>query len=338
MPLLLSRQPVAMRAALLANLLSLTLDYVARTKIGGTHLTYGYLKQFPVLAPDHFSPADLDFIVPRVLELTYTAHDLQDWGQDLAAYDPRPVAEQGKPFTWNPGHRLQLRAQLDAYYARLYGLTRDELRYILDPKDVMGADYPSETFRVLKEGEIQTYGEYRTRRLVLEAWDQQATMSSAAQPAPVSYSELGMIRNAAEGRLAGLVMALVSERAEGCSLMDMQSAVAALTAAPHYLGPIDGTRFDTLRASLGIADSAPLLNRILPIVQRLVGVDVLVRSTRGGEVFYARGAGTPPGDVIQLPEHSEAARLLWLAESRRVASETDKRDTALVSPKATGTQ
>ena len=36
----------------------------------------------------------------------------------------------------------------------------------------MGEDYPSETFRVLKEGEIRAYGEYRTRRLVLEAWDE----------------------------------------------------------------------------------------------------------------------------------------------------------------------
>ena len=34
-----------------------------------------------------------------------------------------------------------------------------------------GPDYPSETFRVLKEKEIRQYGEYRTRRLVLEAWD-----------------------------------------------------------------------------------------------------------------------------------------------------------------------
>ena len=34
-----------------------------------------------------------------------------------------------------------------------------------------GADYPSETFRVLKDKEIRDYGEYRTRRLVLAAWD-----------------------------------------------------------------------------------------------------------------------------------------------------------------------
>jgi hypothetical protein len=36
---------------------------------------------------------------------------------------------------------------------------------------VKGPDYPSETFRVLKKNEIAKYGEYRTARLVLEAWD-----------------------------------------------------------------------------------------------------------------------------------------------------------------------
>ena len=55
-----------------------------------------------------------------------------------------------------------MRAELDAFYARAYGLTRDELRYILDPADVRGPDYPSETFRVLKTNEIARYGEYRT--------------------------------------------------------------------------------------------------------------------------------------------------------------------------------
>src|SRR2546428_9968326 len=41
-----------------------------------------------------------------------------------------------------------------------------DLRYILDPTDVYGPDFPGETFRVLKEQEIARYGEYRTRRLV----------------------------------------------------------------------------------------------------------------------------------------------------------------------------
>ena len=71
-------------------------------------------------------------------------------------------------------HRDEIRrAELDAYYARLYGLARNELRYILDPKEVHGEDFPGETFRVLKEKEVKQFGEYRTRRLVLEAWDAQ---------------------------------------------------------------------------------------------------------------------------------------------------------------------
>ena len=76
-----------------------------------------------------------------------------------------------RPFPWDEDRRAYLRAELDAWYARAYGLTRDELRYILDPADVMGEDYPSETFRVLKNNEMKKFGEYRTRRLVLEAWD-----------------------------------------------------------------------------------------------------------------------------------------------------------------------
>ena len=64
-----------------------------------------------------------------------------------------------------------LKAELDACYAKLYGLARDELRHILEPQNVHGPDFPGETFRVLKEKEIKRFGEYRTRSLVLEAWD-----------------------------------------------------------------------------------------------------------------------------------------------------------------------
>ncbi|MBP9059154.1 MAG: N-6 DNA methylase [Rhodoferax sp.] len=163
LPLFFTRELGPKMAALLGNFSSLVLDFCARVKVGGTHLTYGYLKQFPVLPPDCYTDADLAFIVPRVLELTYTAHDLSGWAQDLGY--------NGPPFAFDPDRRATLRAELDAYYARLYGLTRDELRYILDPADVMGADYPSETFRVLKNSELREFGEYRTQRLVLEAWD-----------------------------------------------------------------------------------------------------------------------------------------------------------------------
>lgn len=154
------------QTALLANLDCLPLDFVARQKIGGTHLTFGYLKQFPILEPETYTETDLAYITPRVLELTYTSHDLAPFARDLG-YD-------GEPFDWEPDRRHQLRCELDAYYARLYGLTRDQLRYILDPAEVMGPDYPSVTFPGLKRKEIAAHGEYLTQRRVLEAFDQLA--------------------------------------------------------------------------------------------------------------------------------------------------------------------
>lgn len=42
---------------------------------------------------------------------------------------------------------------------------------MLNPKAVMGEDFPGETFRVLQEKEMRTYREFRTERLVLEAYD-----------------------------------------------------------------------------------------------------------------------------------------------------------------------
>jgi hypothetical protein len=82
------------------------------------------------------------------------------------------LSDPPKPWiSFDPEHRALLRAELDAYCARLHGLSRDELRYVLNPADVMGPDYPSETFRVLKNNEIREFGEYRTQRLVMEAWD-----------------------------------------------------------------------------------------------------------------------------------------------------------------------
>ncbi|MCL2128919.1 MAG: N-6 DNA methylase [Treponema sp.] len=222
MPVIISDKNIKAEHKILlyANFNSIVLDFVARHKTGGTHINFFIINQFPILPPKAYSQDDIDFIVPRVLELTYTAIDLILFAEDLwDSADPkmrmafleqrygrlqgnvshrgtevtentegnkviqslvplclrerreRPIEEILPPFVFDPERRALLRAALDARYARLYGLSRDDLRYILDPADIMGPDYPSETFRVLKEREIAEFGEYRTRRLVLEAWD-----------------------------------------------------------------------------------------------------------------------------------------------------------------------
>ena len=150
-------------AALVALLSSTTLDYAARQKVAGSNFNFFHAEQLPVLAPYQFTTEDLAFIAPRVLELTYTSHSMRPWAEDLS--------HTGAPFAFDPDRRAQLRAELDAFFARKYGLSRNELRYILDPADTHGESYPSETFRGLKRNEIERYGEYRTQRLVLTAFD-----------------------------------------------------------------------------------------------------------------------------------------------------------------------
>ncbi len=63
------------------------------------------------------------------------------------------------PFKWDEARCAQLRADLDGLYGHLYGLTRDELAYILD------------TFLIVRRKDEDRYGEYRTKRMVLEAYD-----------------------------------------------------------------------------------------------------------------------------------------------------------------------
>lgn len=167
MPILFpARVTPALKAGLLANLNSIIYDFVARQKIGGTHLTYFYFKQFPTLQPEAYSDKDLAYIVPRVLELAYTAYDLKPFAEDLGY--------QGEPFQWDPDRRHQLKSELDAYYAHLYGLEREELLYILDPQNVMPEGYPSVTFPGLKRKELAEYGEYRTHVRVMAEYERLA--------------------------------------------------------------------------------------------------------------------------------------------------------------------
>jgi N-6 DNA Methylase len=162
---LIAKQPLKQDSAVIcANLNSLVFDYCMRLKLSQPSITLETLYQMPFICRSQYTPTNLAFIVTRVLELTYTSHAMEPFARDLS--------HNGPPFAWDEDRRAALRAELDAWYARAYGITRDELRYILDPAEAKGADYPSETFRVLKEKEIRQFSEYRTRRLVLEAWDQ----------------------------------------------------------------------------------------------------------------------------------------------------------------------
>lgn len=120
---------------LLANFNSLVFDFVARQKVGGNHLNFFIVEQLPTLTPDVFKDKcpwtkkeTLEhWISERVLKLSCTADDMKP----LAEACGFKGSEGGGVHKWRDAERMQLRAELDAAFAHLYGLSEDEFAYIL---------------------------------------------------------------------------------------------------------------------------------------------------------------------------------------------------------------
>ena len=157
-------------ANLYANLSSIPFDYCARQKGGGLHLNFFTMRQLPALRPGAYAmPAPWapsiqlrDWLLPRVVELTYTAWDMKAFAEDCG--------DDGAPFIWDSGRRFQLRCEMDAAFFHVYGISRDDTAYILD------------TFPVLARSEEREHGEYRTKRVVLETYDALAAASATGVP------------------------------------------------------------------------------------------------------------------------------------------------------------
>jgi len=73
---------------------------------------------------------------------------------------------QGVDPVENPDIRAQLMAEIEALVAHdVFGLTRDELRYVLDPDNLLGEGSGLETFKALRNREKRQLGEYRKAEL-----------------------------------------------------------------------------------------------------------------------------------------------------------------------------
>ena len=139
-------------ATILANLNSLCLDYIARQKNQGTHLTWYVVEQLPVIATGDYDrefgdTTAREIVRDHVLRLTYTAYDMRPFARDLGY--------EGEPFIWDEEERRHLRARLDALYFHLYGLGREDAGYVM------------ETFPIVRRQDNAAFGSYRTRDMVL---------------------------------------------------------------------------------------------------------------------------------------------------------------------------
>ncbi|MGW7644173.1 Eco57I restriction-modification methylase domain-containing protein [Streptomyces bobili] len=147
--------PLAEESAglLYVNATSLVLDYVLRQKLGGTNLNNFQFEQLPFLKPGDLNK-HRDFITCRAVELTYTTIDMKGFADDLG--------EDGAPFYWDVYRRQVIRAELDALFFHLYGISREDADYVLD------------TFPIVRRKDEAKYGSYRTKQLILTEYDRMA--------------------------------------------------------------------------------------------------------------------------------------------------------------------
>lgn len=201
-PLLIPQEKSATAAArvvglLSANLNSFALDFILRQKLQGQTINLFILEQLPVIAPARFDdalpaaftaaaraaalmngrhadPTVADFVIPQVLALSYTAHDLAPFARDLGYVDA-----QGRvlaPLRWDDEARRERLAALDALFFWLYGLDAQDAAY------VMG------TFPIVREQDERAFGRFRTRDDVLR-W--RALLPRAEAPLPLkNFNEI----------------------------------------------------------------------------------------------------------------------------------------------------
>lgn len=154
----------------MASFCSFIFDYVARQKIGGVNLNFFIVKQLPVISLvkgqepcPWFQTLNLEqWIASRVLELTYTAWDLEPFARECGYYGP--------PFRWDEERRFLIRCELDAAYFHLYGIGRDDVNYIMD------------TFPIVRRKDEACYGSYRTKEKILEIYDRMKDAMETGKP------------------------------------------------------------------------------------------------------------------------------------------------------------
>jgi len=154
---------------LLANWNSFAFDFVARQKVGGTHLKYFTMRQLPMLSVE-MAEARLPWadrsvqpwITERVMGLLLDNEEMRKLGDDFGT---ELVGD-----AWDPSRRASIRAELDAAFFHLYGIGRDDVDYIM------------ETFPIAKRKDLAAHGEYRTKRMILEVYDAMAAAERSGDP------------------------------------------------------------------------------------------------------------------------------------------------------------
>ncbi|MEI7951284.1 MAG: N-6 DNA methylase [Synechococcaceae cyanobacterium ELA182] len=145
---------------------SLSIDFLVRKKVS-LQMSYTILDTLPLPVKKPETKPEIS-ITRLAASLALTGALMGEFAEQFAAEDPGWNGE----LLVNEDERHYAKAEIEAIYAiRILNLTRAQMQFILRPKDISDEYAEYETFGALERAEIRQFGEYRTQRLVMEAWD-----------------------------------------------------------------------------------------------------------------------------------------------------------------------
>lgn len=128
---------------LLAFFNSFLMDYIVRTKLNSTSLSYYYLKQLPVPTPEMVVDSSIYELLISTTKLIYQMTN------------PGFVFNRDQNINYDYNKLLDMRAKIDASIFLLYGIEINDVKYIMD------------TFVISKAKDITSYGNYYTSERIL---------------------------------------------------------------------------------------------------------------------------------------------------------------------------
>ncbi|KYF49453.1 hypothetical protein BE08_33025 [Sorangium cellulosum] len=146
---------------------SFCMDYLVRQKIN-LHVTFLVFDSLPFPRLSLESPI-VGKLVLLVLRLICTASEMIDFWNSMEKHGWVTAVPRGgsPPGIVDEEQRLRVVAEVEAVVAYdLYRLDRDELAYVMD------------AFPIVERRDVQKYGRYRTKELVLEAYDARVSADS----------------------------------------------------------------------------------------------------------------------------------------------------------------
>ena len=146
---------------------SIVMDFLVRKKVS-LKMSYTIMDSLP-FPRDFANTPSAAAIARRVCALCAVGEEMDEFRAQAVKAG---ILEAPEAVVEAPDQRAILAAEIDALVARdVFGQSKQEMLYILDPDNILGPDCGVETFKALRNAERREFNEFRTQRLIMEAWD-----------------------------------------------------------------------------------------------------------------------------------------------------------------------